>query len=250
VEQIIALARHHELPCVELRGVGGTIHLPAYFAARYGDFQQLARLVNATLTRIVSLGTCLRLFDNTAESRAAFLTYVPWAQACGATSLRVFDGGTHCSAEEMACAHATLRWWRELRDANGWQVDIVIETHDTLAIEENLLRFLDAYPETRLLWDAHHTWRKGGADPVRTWQLIRDHAHHIHVKDSVTDPREPTGFAYVLPGDGEFPMAALVDALRADAYDGILSLEWERHWHPGLPPLDAALHAARERAWW
>ncbi|MGG2474197.1 sugar phosphate isomerase/epimerase family protein, partial [Rhizobium sp. BR5] len=27
-----------------------------------------------------------------------------------------------------------------------------------------------------------------------------------------------------------------------------LSLEWERHWHPELPPLEDALMAARN--WW
>jgi sugar phosphate isomerase/epimerase len=69
------------------------------------------------------------------------------------------------------------------------------------------------------------------------------------VKDSAPDlaPGAPT--AYVLPGTGVFPMAALRAAL-AGGYSGPLSLEWERQWHPELPPLDLALRAAAERAWW
>jgi sugar phosphate isomerase/epimerase len=70
------------------------------------------------------------------------------------------------------------------------------------------------------------------------------------VKDSVEDSRLPAGYSYVLPGDGAFPMSDLMSVLCADEYDGVLSLEWERHWHPALPPLDAALSAARQRSWW
>ncbi|NPT42920.1 TIM barrel protein [Paraburkholderia sp. 1N] len=250
LQEVIAIAQRHEIPCVELRTLGGMVDLPGYFAARHAVPEKLADLMDSTSVRIVSLGTSLRLIGNTAESREAFIRYVPWAEACGASTLRVFDGGTSGSVDEIECARSTLRWWQELRADNGWKVDIAIETHDAFAIEENLLRFLDGGVECQVLWDAHHTWRKGGADPVRTWAIVRDNVRHIHVKDSVASAQKPAGYAYVLPGDGEFPMSALLSALRADGYDGVLSLEWERHWHPELPQLDAALSAARERSWW
>ena len=44
-------------------------------------------------------------------------------------------------------------------------------------------------------------------------------------------------------------MAALREVLRAE-YDGWVSLEWEKLWHPYLPPLDDALAAAARRDWW
>jgi hypothetical protein len=37
--------------------------------------------------------------------------------------------------------------------------------------------------------------------------------------------------------------------LRADLYAGVVSLEWERHWHPSLPPIRAALAAAVQAKW-
>lgn len=250
LQEVMAIGQRHDIPCVELRTLGGMVDLPGYFAARYAVPEKLANLMESTSVRIVSLGTSLRLIGNTAESREAFLRYVPWAEACGASTLRVFDGGASGSADEIESARSTLRWWQERRADSGWKVDIAIETHDAFAIEENLLRFLDGDVQCQVLWDAHHTWRKGGADPVRTWAIVRDNVRHIHVKDSVASAQKPAGYAYVLPGDGEFPMSALLSALRADGYDGLLSLEWERHWHPELPQLDAALSAARERSWW
>jgi sugar phosphate isomerase/epimerase len=85
---------------------------------------------------------------------------------------------------------------------------------------------------------------------MHIWRLIRDHVRHIHVKDSIDDNQVPAGYSYVLPGNSTFPMRELLSALCTDEYNGVLSLEWERHWHPQLPPLDAALSAAQQRSWW
>jgi sugar phosphate isomerase/epimerase len=248
--ELVALAARHTIPCAELRTLGGTANLPGYLATSYGSPERLAQFMTSVPLRVVSLGTSLRLVGNTEESRNALLQYVPWAQAFGASTLRVFDGGATGDREEIAQARATLNWWRERRDGEGWQVDLAIETHDAFAHEAPLLRLIDALPDCPILWDAHHTWRKGGAHPADTWRLIRERVRHIHVKDSVDDPQVSSGYRYVLPGDGRFPMRDLMSALREEGYDGVLSLEWERHWHPQLPALEEALDAARQRSWW
>ena len=72
----------------------------------------------------------------------------------------------------------------------------------------------------------------------------------MHVKDSMPVPSGKPPFTYVLPGAGEFPMEALRAALEADGFAGPVSLEWEKFWHPDLPPLDTALAAAAARGWW
>jgi hypothetical protein len=53
----------------------------------------------------------------------------------------------------------------------------------------------------------------------------------------------------VLPGNGEFPMSSLQRILAAE-FSGAVSLEWEKLWHPYLPPLDDALRSAGKAAWW
>jgi len=244
------VARLHRIPCIELRTLGGTVDLPAYLASRFGSPDAFGAAARAMPARIASLGTSLRMVDGSSAARAAFLAYVPWALACGAQTLRVFDGGTLGNEEEIRQAGATWRWWQQLRAEARWSVDIVVETHDAFAVEGPLLRLLDALPQCRVLWDSHHTWRKGGTDPVRTWGLIRERVQHIHVKDSIADPRAKDGYRYVLPAEGEFPMQRLREALVRDAYAGVLSLEWERHWHPELPALELALRAATAKAWW
>lgn len=248
--ETFALARRHGLDAVELRALGGTIALPEYFAREFGSPAALAARVRGEKIRVAALDASLRLADATAAERAELLAFAPWAEALGAPRLRVFDGGHAGDAAEIAAMAATADWWRGERRARGWRCQLMVETHDALRTADRILAFAAAAPDVGVLWDTHHTWKKGGEDPVATWRAVRAHVVHAHVKDSVSVASEKHPFTYVPPGDGEFPMAPLVAALRADGFAGHVSLEWEKLWHPYLAPLDTALAVAGERAWW
>lgn len=276
-----ALAARFGLGAIEVRALGGSLDLPAHFAAHHGTPEKLAapraaggaggdrdsagprpppvasgkateggRGPTSDTVRVVAFNASLRLIGGSAADRDQLLALAPWAEAFGVPWLRVFDGGKHADAAELAEAAATLRWWRELRARQGWRTDLVVETHDSFFTAAAIGRFLAAAPGTRMLWDAHHTWRKGGEDPVATWRAIRPAVEHIHIKDSVPVPSARHPYTYVLPGDGGFPVAPLLAALRADGFAGPVSLEWEKVWHPALPPLEEALRTAAERQWW
>lgn len=242
-----ALALHHALDGVELRALAGTIDLPTHFASAYGAPEALA--ARRPAVPVTAFCTSLKAVGATAADRAAFLALIPWAEALGVPWLRVFDGGKAADAAELAEAADTVRWWRELRAKHGWKTDIMIETHDSLLTGAVVRRLLAVAPGTAIRWDSHHTWKKGGEDPVATWQAIKNAVVSIDVKDSISRPSARHPYTYVLPGDGEFPMAPLRAVLRAE-YGGPLSLEWEKLWHPSLPPLDEALAAAERNRWW
>lgn len=249
LEQMLALASRHQLAGVEIRAVAGTIDVPAHFAAAYGTPEALAAKLCTGPVRILSLDTSLKLAGGKPSDRDDFLKFLPWAEALGVPRLRVFDGGHAADAATHREMAATVAWWREQRAAKGWRADIMVETHDALFTAEAIEGFLKIAPGTAILWDTHHTWKKGGEDPVQTWRAIRPHVVHLHVKDSVSIPSAKHPFSYRLPGDGEFPMPPLRELLQAE-FAGPVSLEWERLWHPYLAPLDDALTAATERGWW
>lgn len=251
LDEALALARRHGIDGVELRGLGGHLDLPAHLAATAGSPAALAarRTAAPPTERIVALDTFCRLADATAVDRTALSAHAPWADALGARWLRVFDGGAPGDAAAGERMLATLGWWRAERAAHGWRADLMVETHDALLSAAAILEFTTAAPGTKVLWDAHHTWRKGGEDPLATWAAIRPHVVHVHVKDSISRPGARHPFTYVLPGDGEFPAARLLPVLRQE-FTGTVCLEWERHWHPTLPELEVALTAARARDWW
>jgi sugar phosphate isomerase/epimerase len=247
--EALGLAERHGLDGVELRVLGGGMDLPAYLKANHGTPSALALGLGIDAARILALDTSLNLIGGSQDDRDRFLEFVPWAEALGVRWLRVFDGGRAGDAGGIAEAASCLEWWRRTRAERSWRPDIMVETHGSLTTAAAIGRLLEEAPATAILWDTHHTWRKGGEDPVATWRAIRRSVVHVHVKDSsgVPGPRHP--YTYVLPGSGEFPMPALLRELRAE-FGGTVSLEWEKLWHPELPDLGSALSAAEARCWW
>jgi sugar phosphate isomerase/epimerase len=246
---VLAVARSNGIGAVELRALGGTMDLPAYFSGRRDSPAELAAAAAAAGVRIAAFGTSLRLIGGTDEDRGKFLEYVPWAEAMGVPMLRVFDGKPAADGASVGRAAEAAAWWRALRAERGWRTDIMVETHDSLLTAGAIGSFAQAAPGTAILWDSHHTWRRGGEDPALTWRAIAPHVAHIHVKDSVDGAGPGAPPRYVLPGTGDFPMAGLRAAL-AGEFTGPVSLEWEKQWHPELPPLGDALSAAAETGWW
>lgn len=247
---VMALAARHGFHTVELRALSGRLDLPALFKEQFGTPEKLAQFLRSRHIRACALDTSFKLIGATDADRAELLEYVHWADGADVMWLRVIDGGETGDAQEMAELVATLEWWREQRLKNFWAVDVMVETRGALVKNETLSAFLEKNPQVALLWDTHNTWRLGQEDPVSTWKVVRNHTVHIHVKDSVNQPTGEHPFTYVIPGDGEFPMRPLLDALNGDRFKGVMSLEWERHWHPYLPELSTALHAAARRRWW
>ncbi len=243
LDEVCALAHLHGLDGVELRALGGTLDLPGWLEARYADPAGLARSAAGNAVGIVSLDTSFKLVGAIADERASLLRFVPWAEALGVKYLRVFDGGSRrYDSDEIAEALANLAWWRRLRADHGWSVDLMIETHDSLLTSSDISRFVSAAGRVNVLWDSHHTWKKGGENPVHTWSVIGGHIVHVHVKDSLAG-------IYVLPGTGEFPMTPLREVLSKEFF-GTVSLEWEKWWQPNLPDLAFALAVAKHTHWW
>jgi sugar phosphate isomerase/epimerase len=247
---VATLAHRYGVSCVEIRALGGTTDLPRWLAHTYYTpvaWRAALDLLNLT---VCAFGTSFRLIDGKFEDRAALLAYVPWAEAAGVPWLRVFDGGQAGDATEIARAAEVLAWWREERRCHGWNVDLMVETHDAFVTLSRLRAFISAVPDVAVLWDCHHTWKKGREDPVATWREFGSRIVHIHVKDSISRPSAHHPFTYILPGEGEFPLAPLLVELKSSDYRGALSLEWERLWHPYLPPLETALTNAAVIRWW
>jgi sugar phosphate isomerase/epimerase len=249
LEQVLALARHHQLDVVELRALANTVDLPTVFAAAYGTPEVLAARMKTAPVPVGSLDTSLKLAANTPADRDDFLRFLPWAEALGVPWLRVFDGGTKADPAIHRAMAETVDWWRASKKQHGWRANLMVETHDALFTAPAIHQVLALAPGTAILWDTQHTWKNGGEDPVATWRGIGPHVVHVHVKDSVSRPSERHPYTYVLPGDGEFPMAPLRTVLQAE-FSGTVSLEWEKLWHPYLAPLDDALTAAAQRNWW
>lgn len=250
LDEVLAIAKRHEIDAVELRALGDSIDLLGYFEAKFKTPQGLADHIAASGVRVVALDASCHVISNDESERDELIALAPWAHALGGAWLRVFDGGENLNATELARASEMLTWWQQQRDEHGWTCDLMIETHDTMVTSSQINRVLEAAPSgTWVLWDALHTWNLGGESPTDTWKGISESVSHIHVKDAVPG-KDMQGTRHTLPGDGEYPMSELRSVLRSSDYRGALSLEWARKWHTYLPTVDEALTAAKANQWW
>ena len=179
-----------------------------------------------------------------------------WAGA----QVRVFPGaglapwvpGEEPSAEMVA---ADLLGARRLnavaRLASERGVTMLLETHDSHPRASDIARILahvDPDAPVKVIWDLMHPWRHDEA-PGRTAELLADSLAYAQYKDGVRNTEGHT-VTLTLPGEGALPLAEM-QALAAEiaAAQGIadpwISLEWERAWHPELPPVAQALAALK-----
>ena len=124
----------------------------------------------------------------------------------------------------------------ELARAEG--VTLVVETGNGTMVNScwtarRLIDDLDAKDVLKVLWDpANNCWAHEQAWPDGYASLKGGYLGHIHIKDVQVDT--PKAFLEVRPmGAGQLAdqFAPIAQALRADGYDGVISLE--SVYHPG-----------------
>lgn len=221
------------LDFLEVRSLGGSLDMPAYFAENP---------VPAGSLPIHVLGSSLFLTTAGDADVEAFFGFMKLADQLGTPYVRVFGGGDFSEdldPDKLQHAAAVVRRIREKVATEGWRAEPILEMHDAFSNSERCQRLnslLDA--PLSLLWDSHHTWRIGGESLSETWQAVSPLIRHIHYKDSRATEE---GFDYVPPGEGQFPSQDLFSLLKSQGYAGGVSLEWERKWHPELAPLEAVM---------
>ena len=138
----------------------------------------------------------------------------------------------------------------ELARSEG--VTLVVETGNGTMVNSNytavrLIDELDAKDTLKVLWDpANNCWCHERAFPDGYDALRDGYLGHIHIKDVQVDTPRATLEVREL-GKGQlgplFPPMA--DALRADGYDGVISLE--SVYHPGNGDFEAGFRACIDR---
>ena len=118
------------------------------------------------------------------------------------------------------------------------RVKVVLETHDAFSLGRQVAELLAVAdsPDVGSLWDVHHPYRQG--EPLQeTMGHLRNTLMHTHFKDSAV---EGDKHHYTLLGEGSVPVAEALQLLRDEGYDGYLSLEWEKKWHPEIDDPEVA----------
>jgi len=247
------LAAEFHLRALELRSLWGRVDLPACMAESGITAEKARSLFAPSHISVPVAGSSFKLVGNDSASRAEFLDYCEWAQSWGIPNARVFGGGTwgHPLTEaDYNQAAETVAWWRQEKKVRRWKIEMLLETHDAFSASGPCCELIKRLDEPLgIIWDSHHTWRLGGENPAASWSRLGEWVRHVHLKDSIDKPSARHPYTYVLPGEGQTPLAEIVRVLREHEFSGIISLEWERLWHPYLLPLRSALSHLRLQPW-
>jgi len=254
LDQVLGVVERHGITGIELRVADDELFhlgLTEVEAAAIG-----ARLRDSGI-RSIALSSYVRLCrpdDETTDQLADLRRHLELGRAVGASGVRTFmadpDPGGAADAGD-GFSDGERRALDRLAEAEPFAresgVAIMIETHDSHTRADELAPIMTELDRrvpgatTRILWDTAHSWSHGEA-LADSWDRLAPWLGHLQVKDE----RSIDDAVPCMLGDGTFPISELMALVDQHGYTGLISLEWERKWHPTLPDIDTALDALPE----
>lgn len=203
----------------------------------------------------IGLGVSTRFASTDGDERRSNLAelqrYLELANALECPMVRTFGG----DVQPGSTINQTVDWVAEnlaaaMPTADAQGVTVVLETHDAFCRGAEVARVLDQveHPRLKAVWDVHHPFRMGESIED-TWRLIGSRVAHIHLKDAKL--REDGSWQLVLLGQGEVPCRDIVQLLHREGYNGWISAEWEKKWHPEIEEPEVAMpqHVEALQGW-
>jgi len=248
LEQCVAAAREYGYDGIELRLLDGAKIEPGIGASARS---RVRTVLDAAGLPLVCLDTSVRIAQPDPEARAAQirdgLAMIDLAAEWRAPLVRVFGEPPPETSEQDAIASATATLLPLAERAHDLGIAVVLETHDAFCSSAAVMQTLAGIPAAGagVLWDLLHPYRVG-EDPADTLSRIGARLRHVHIKDGRAPAGGGTNWNFVLLGEGTVPTREILGMLQQAGYDGWLSVEWEKKWHPELAAPEVALpqHAA------
>ena len=162
----------------------------------------------------------------------------------GAPFIRVFGGGLPEGTVRSSILEPTAEVLHNIGTYGAERnITVTLETHDAWSNSADVLALIQvaASPAVKVLWDIHHTYRTGEA-PAQSVATLGSSIAFVHVKDG--RPETPEAWELCLLNEGVVPLREAFSALKQSSYDGYLSLEWEKKWHPEIAEPEIALPQA------
>ena len=246
---VISLGRSWGYSGVELRLIDGDLIDPAMSPA---DRSAVKRTAAVAGLPIVAVDSSIRLTES--EPGTELDKFIALASEWESPLVRVFGGalpdGDPDRQARLTAAARVLEASVPLAEQLG--VAIGVETHDAFSASSVVAELLAMVPSGAVgaVWDSHHPYRMG-QQPPEVWSDIGRRTLLAQVKDARRDAARADGWQLVLLGQGEVPVREMLGLLRGDGYEGWISVEWEKRWHPEIPEPEVALpqHLSVLTAW-
>jgi sugar phosphate isomerase/epimerase len=244
-----ALGRSWGYEGVELRLVDGELIDPSMSA---GSRAAVKQTVAAAGLPIAAVDSSVRLTDD--EPGAELRQFLELASDWEAPLVRVFGGALPDGEpdRQATLVRAAQVLEASVPTAERLGVAIGVETHDSFSASSVVAELLAMVPSGAVgaVWDSHHPYRMG-QQPAEVWSDLGGRTLLAQVKDARRDAERADGWQLVLLGEGEVPVREMLELLERGGYEGWVSVEWEKRWHPEIEEPEVALpqHLQVLRTW-
>ena len=245
LREIVAAARNWGYDGVELRAVGGSLDLldlaefaPAQLATTRAYFEDAG-------IEICCVDTSCAFHSADQNERAnqvkIALGHADLAARLGASLIRVFPDRIQAGAEREATRDWIVTSLCDVAERLPDGVNVALETHGDFARAEYAAEIvtLANHPQVKLIWDVANSVAAGD-DIQHAARVVQPYLAHVHLRDA----KPVAGSEHWLPvlaGVGRVSFAEAVAALGELNYDGFVSFEWEKYWHPEIEAPEVAL---------
>jgi sugar phosphate isomerase/epimerase len=242
-EQILQEAVEYGYQGVELRSVEGKTDLTKATPFT-GD------RLSATKRQLADRGIAIPCLDTSCrfDQKASLASnidegkrHIDLAAALNAPYIRVFgDRIPDEQSRQQIIAQVIEGLLALAQHAEGTSVQVLLESHTDFARSQNLIDVFQAVHSAHagVLWDVHHPYRFFAEPLAETYAKLKGLIRHVHLKDSiVTDG----GVRYCLIGQGNVPVAEVLQLLSSGGYNGWIAFEWEKRFHPEIEEPEIAL---------
>jgi len=244
LEQITEAARNLGYQGIELRALGGSIKLLERPELQASAIEQTRAFLQDQNLSICCVDTSCS-FDAVderirQENVEIALHHCELAAALGAPLVRVFPNEIPAGATREETRDLIAASLRELAKRAPSGVRVGLETHGDFACgyaAAEIIRLVDQW-NIGLIWDVANALAAGDSIEESA-RAVAPYLMHVHLRDA----RAVAGREHWLPvlaGRGAVSFAETIDALQGLAYEGYISFEWEKYWHPEIEEPEVA----------
>jgi len=242
--EVIAGAHKYGYDGIELRALGGSLDLPGcgeFAAERIATTREYLKREGIA---VCCVDTSCTFHSVDADERAAqvnvALVHAELAAKLGAPLIRVFPDKIQPGAQREQTRDWIAAGLREIAERMPVDVDVALETHGDFARAEAAVEIVELadHSKVKLIWDVANSVAAG--DTIEhAAEIVQPYLAHIHLRDA----KPVSGSEHWLPvlaGRGRVSFVDALAAIKGLNYDGYISFEWEKYWHPEIEEPDVA----------
>lgn len=245
LREIVAGARKWGYDGVELRAVGGSLDLLGREEFGPGQIATTRAYFEDEGIEICCVDTSCVFHAADASERAGevkvAIAHAEMAAELGAPLIRVFPDKIQRGAQREETRDWIAACLHEIAAHMPDGVNVGLETHGDFARAECAAEIvtLANHQKVKLIWDVANSVAAG--DTIQNAaRIVAPHLAHVHLRDAKPVERSEHWLP-VLAGTGRVSFAEAVAAIRDLNYNGFISFEWEKYWHPEIEEPEVAL---------